>query len=69
MASEPMAPGRYAASQISDHKRRNVPVRRRSERPLQDLASQIATLKEIKQVQLQILELQASLRKAGESQP
>jgi hypothetical protein len=31
-------------------------------------ASQIATLKEIKQVQLQILELQTSLRKSGENQ-
>jgi|ERR1700722_1946630 hypothetical protein len=30
--------------------------------------SQIATLKEIKQVQIQILELQASLRKPGENQ-
>lgn len=32
-------------------------------------ASQVATLKEIKQVQLQILELQASLGKAAEKQP
>jgi membrane protein insertase Oxa1/YidC/SpoIIIJ len=31
--------------------------------------SQIATLKEIKQVQIQILELQASLKKDGENQP
>jgi len=32
-------------------------------------SSQVATLKEVKQIQLQVLELQASLRKAGESQP
>ncbi len=31
--------------------------------------SQVATLKEIKQVQLQILELQASLTKSGEKRP
>ncbi len=31
-------------------------------------ASQVATLKEIKQVQLQVLELQASLKKAGDNQ-
>src|ERR1017187_9255074 len=32
-------------------------------------ASQIATLKEVKQIQLQVLELQASLGKAPENQP
>ena len=31
-------------------------------------SSQVATLKEVKQIQLQVLELQASLRKAGENQ-
>lgn len=32
-------------------------------------SSQVATLKEVKQVQLQVLELQASLKKTGEKQP
>jgi hypothetical protein len=32
-------------------------------------SSQVATLKEIKQIQLQVLELQASLGKAAENQP
>ena len=32
-------------------------------------SSQVATLKEVKQVQLQVLELQASLKAAGQRQP